>query len=140
MPSFSKNSLDQLQTCDQRLQDLMNEAIKYINFSVLNGHRSKEYQDNAYKTGHSTLKWPQSKHDASPSLAVDIAPWPIDFKDIKRYIYYAGIIKGISLQMGIPIRWGGDWNMNFDPADNTFNDLGHFELNVSYNPEASNGK
>lgn len=136
MPSFSKNSLDQLETCDQRLQDLMNEAIKYINFSVLNGHRSKEYQDHAYQTGHSTLKWPQSKHDASPSLAVDIAPWPIDFENTKRYIYYAGIIKGISLQMGIPIRWGGDWNMDFDPADNKFNDLGHFELNL----EASNGE
>jgi peptidoglycan L-alanyl-D-glutamate endopeptidase CwlK len=31
------------------------------------------------------------------------------------------------------IRWGGDWDMDNDLSDNTFNDLVHFEL---YKPEA----
>lgn len=140
MPNFSSESASRLSTCDKRLQDLMNEAIKYINFSVLVGHRTKEDQDKAFAEGNSKLQWPMGKHNADPSLAIDIAPWPIDFQNEERYIYYAGIIKGIALQMEIPLRWGGDWDRDYNPANNRFNDLGHFELDIPYHPtEASNG-
>ena len=43
----------------------------------------------------------------------------------------SGIIKGISLMMGIPIRWGGDWqgDMTFNRnIHNPLNDLDHYEL------------
>ena len=33
-----------------------------------------------------------------------------------------------SQEMGIPIRWGGDWNMDNDLFDNNFDDMGHIEL------------
>ena len=137
MANFSEHSLKQLETCDPRLQKLMHEVIKYVNISILQGQRTEEEQTSDYEAGRSTLKWPESKHNASPSLAVDIAPYPIDFKNTERYIYIAGIIKGISLQMGVPIRWGGDWNMDYNPANNHFNDLGHFELNVRYTPNGN---
>ena len=42
--------------------------------------------------------------------------------------YFAGFVKGIALMLGIPIRWGGDWNGNNDLKDNNFDDLPHFEL------------
>ena len=28
----------------------------------------------------------------------------------------------------IKLRWGGDWNMNFEVDDNKFDDFPHFEL------------
>jgi hypothetical protein len=42
--------------------------------------------------------------------------------------YFAGYVKGIAMMLGIPIRWGGDWNSNNDLKDNNFDDLPHFEL------------
>jgi hypothetical protein len=30
--------------------------------------------------------------------------------------------------MGINLRWGGDWNMNFEVDDNQFDDFPHFEI------------
>ena len=35
---------------------------------------------------------------------------------------------GVASQMGIKIRWGGDWDRDTDLSDNRFNDLPHFEL------------
>ena len=42
--------------------------------------------------------------------------------------YFAGVVKGIASQMGIGIRWGGDWDMDTEVKDNRFDDLVHFEL------------
>jgi peptidoglycan L-alanyl-D-glutamate endopeptidase CwlK len=42
--------------------------------------------------------------------------------------YFAGFVKGVASQMGIPIRWGGDWNSDNNLKDNKFDDLPHFEL------------
>jgi hypothetical protein len=30
--------------------------------------------------------------------------------------------------MGIELRWGGDWSMDFEVKDNRFDDLVHFEI------------
>jgi len=35
---------------------------------------------------------------------------------------------GVASQMGIKIRWGGDWDSDGSVCDNKFNDLVHFEL------------
>ena len=41
---------------------------------------------------------------------------------------FAGFVLGVAHEMGIPIRWGGDWNGNWDTADNNFDDFWHFEI------------
>jgi hypothetical protein len=46
----------------------------------------------------------------------------------KRMIHFAGYVQGTAQKMGIPIRWGGDWSMDFIMADERFPDLPHFEL------------
>ena len=33
-----------------------------------------------------------------------------------------------ALGMGIKLRWGGDWDGDWQTRDNTFDDLPHFEL------------
>jgi peptidoglycan L-alanyl-D-glutamate endopeptidase CwlK len=69
-----------------------------------------------------------SKHNSKPSLAVDIAPYPIDWADDERFYFLAGIIKAASHQVGVKVRWGGDWDSDDDFHDQTFMDLGHFEI------------
>lgn len=122
MPEFSKSSADKLATCDQRLQDVCNEAIKETDFTVVYGHRTREDQNLAYQTGKSRLNWPDSKHNSTPSMAVDLAPYPIDWNDLGRFHKLSEVIKRIAAEKNIPIEWGGDWK--------TFKDYPHFQLTV----------
>jgi hypothetical protein len=128
MPSFSRRSLDRLNTCDARLRVIFNQVIKHFDCTVLEGHRGEEAQNEAFRQGHSQLQWPDGKHNAWPSQAVDVAPYPIDWEDRERFTYFAGFVMGIAISQGIKIRWGGDWNMDMDLKDNRFDDLVHFEL------------
>jgi peptidoglycan L-alanyl-D-glutamate endopeptidase CwlK len=133
MPSYSKESAMRLQSCHQDLQLLFHEVIKYFDHSVLWGYRGEADQNKFYRQGNSTKKYPDSKHNHSPSLAVDVAPYPIDWTDEKRFILLAGYVLGIASMMKIPIRWGGDWNRDTQVKDNRFNDLGHYELFLEKN-------
>jgi peptidoglycan L-alanyl-D-glutamate endopeptidase CwlK len=130
MPVFSKKSLEKLKTCDPRLQKLFTEVVKHFDCTVVVGIRGKEDQELAFKTGKSKLNWPNSKHNKTPSLAVDVVPFlngGITWDD-KECTYFAGVVKGIAAMLNINIRWGGDWDQDNDVKDNTFNDLVHFEI------------
>lgn len=132
MYSFGKLSTQKLETLHPDLQWILNEAIKIYDFAIICGHRNEEDQNKAFKEGNSRLKWPQSKHNQNPSIAVDIAPYPIDWENRDRFIFLAGIIYCISLQLGVEIRFGGNWSMSWQFEKQKFNDLVHFEL---VNPE-----
>lgn len=126
MPKFGSQSRRELISCDKRLQDILNEAIQYFDFSILCGHRSKSEQERLVRLGYS--KTMKSKHLANPSLAVDLAPYPINWKDAPRFRYLAGWIMAVAADKRIPLRWGGDWDNDTDLHDQTFFDLGHFEI------------
>ena len=128
MPKFGRSSRKQLSTCDEDLQALFEEVVRYFDCSVLEGHRGEEKQNKAFKEGKSKLPFPKGHHNSLPSTAVDVVPYPIDWKDRERMSYFAGFVKGVASQMGIPIRWGGDWNSDNNLKDNKFDDLPHFEL------------
>ena len=128
MPRFGKRSKSNLSTVHPKLQELFNEVIKHFDCSVICGHRGKEDQNKAYHDGFSKVKFPNGRHNAMPSKAVDVCPYPIDWNDAPRFRYFAGYVMGIASQMGIKIRWGGDWDRDTDLSDNRFNDLPHFEL------------
>lgn len=85
MPKFSKTSKDRLATCHPDLQAVCNELIKQYDFSVLCGRRGEREQNEAYKKGTSNVRYPNSAHNKVPSLAVDIAPYPIDWDNISRF-------------------------------------------------------
>ncbi len=128
MPTLGRGSLENLSLVDIRLQDVVSEAIKTMDFSVLEGHRGYERQEEMYRTGLSTVKWPNSKHNALPSLAVDLAPYPIDWNDTERFVLLAGVMFTIAKQKGVELRWGGDWDQDGSMMDETFRDYVHFEL------------
>ena len=128
MPRFSKKSLSKLETCDKRIQDLFLRVVKKFDCTIIEGHRSKDRQNKLFKEGKSKLKYPKGKHNAIPSKAVDVAPYPIDWSDRERFTYFAGYVLGIAYEMGLKIRWGGDWDMDTQVKDNNFDDLPHFEI------------
>tara|TARA_R110002020_G_scaffold1458_2_gene6556 strand:+ start:476 stop:874 length:399 start_codon:yes stop_codon:yes gene_type:complete len=128
MPKFGKTSRKRLKTCDERLQKVFNEVIKHVDCSILEGHRSGERQNKLYDEGKTKVKYPKGRHNNNPSLAVDVARYPIDWDDRERHTLFAGFVIGIARGMGINLRWGGDWNRNWDTADNRFDDFPHFEI------------
>ena len=132
MPKFGKTSTDRLATCHPKLQELFNEVIKNYDCSILQGERTKEEQDEYFRTGRSKVQYPNSKHNSSPSMAVDVAPYPIDWQNTNRFYHFAGYVEGVARSMGVELRWGGDWDSDKDFSDQTFNDLPHFEIrNIS---------
>lgn len=126
MPKFSVKSINKLATCDERLQEILLDVVKHYDCTILEGHRSIERQAELYKSGRSKVKL--GKHNADPSLAVDVAPYPVDWEDRERFLSFGSFLKGVALTKGIKIRWGADWDSDWDFKDQSFDDLVHFEL------------
>ena len=126
MPQFSGRSLTKLKECHPLLQRLMTDAIQTVDFSVICGYRGKDEQELAYQSGHSKLRWPQSKHNSTPSLAVDVVPYPIDWDDIAAFHMLSDAVKESWSSIpeaerdGFELSWGGDWKK--------FRDYPHYEL------------
>jgi peptidoglycan L-alanyl-D-glutamate endopeptidase CwlK len=130
MPSFSPKSTARLATCERSLQAVFNEVVKHFDCTVLEGRRTKKRQEWLY--ANKKTKTLQSKHLYDPAQAVDVAPYPIDWRDTDRFYYFAGYVMGTAEQLGIAIRWGGDWNEDTQVRDEDFKDLVHFELDYLY--------
>ncbi len=128
MPYFGRRSKKQLSTCDKKLQDVFNEVIKHVDCSVLEGHRGEVRQNELYEEGKTKVYFPNGRHNANPSRAVDVVPYPIDWDDRERFHLFAGFVLGIAKSIGITLRWGGDWDRDWTVMDNKFDDFPHFEL------------
>lgn len=132
MPAFGKSSLSQRATIHPRLQLVLDEAIKSVDFTILEGHRGEAAQNAAFAAGLSKLKYPFGNHNAVPSKAADIAPYPIDWTDkataLGRFYFLMGVCKACADRLGVKVRFGFDWNRNLDPRDESFIDLDHIEL------------
>ena len=128
MYKFGSRSRKQMENIHPDLKKVLNEVIKHVDCSVLEGHRSGESQINLFVEGSTKVKYPNGRHNANPSRAVDVVPYPIDWDDRERFHLFAGFVLGIAKSMGINLRWGGDWNQNFEVDDNQFDDFPHFEI------------
>jgi peptidoglycan L-alanyl-D-glutamate endopeptidase CwlK len=136
MPVFSATSKQRLATCDSRLQLLLNEAIKHIDFVVVEGHRDEAAQNEAFRKGASKKRWPNGNHNAVPSRAIDIAPYfpdvKIDWNDLVAFGRLMGFIQCLAILHGVKLRFGLDWDGDFrsvnrDPNE-SFLDAPHIEL------------
>ena len=130
MPRFSRKSRSKLEGVDARLVLLVEEVVKYFDITVIEGKRSQERQNQLVKEGKSKTKF--GKH--VQGMAVDIAPYPIDWNARDDFHFLGGFVLGIACKMGINIRWGGDWSSSSlakeqrTTKDNNFDDLVHFEI------------
>ncbi|MBL4761416.1 MAG: M15 family peptidase [Gammaproteobacteria bacterium] len=134
MAKFGNQSIQHLLTCHADLKLILTESISIYDFSVLCGYRPKVEQERLFQECKTQVRYPDSKHNRTPSHAVDVAPYPINWKDKGRFMFLAGVINTVAyrlLEEGLithKIRWGGDWNCNGNFKDQTFFDLPHFEL------------
>ena len=133
MYKFGKSSEDRLASVHPDLVRVCRRMLGYgiLDATVVQGRRSKEDQDRAFKEGKSKLKYPQSKHNSDPSDAIDIAPF-INGKiswNTQHCLVLAGLMLAAASELGVKVRWGGNWDRDGEPVtDQTFNDLVHFEL------------
>ena len=145
---YSEFSLDTLQFFHPDLKYILEESLQHRDHRVVSGWRSKEEQNRLYYMNRSKKKGGQSRHNNEVkgvpcSLAVDCHPcvngkiiqlpnpWDsptVVYKKMGQFYMMAGCIITIGERGGIPIRWGGDWDMDSDFLDNNFDDLYHFEL------------
>jgi peptidoglycan L-alanyl-D-glutamate endopeptidase CwlK len=128
MPAFSERSKKALASAHPKLRALFEEVVKTFDCSILYGFRGQAEQNEAVARGLSTKPWPTSMHNKYPSMAIDAAPYPIDWKDRERFYFFAGYVLRTAETMGIKIRLGLDWDQDHDLKDQTLFDLDHFEL------------
>lgn len=141
MAAFGSQSRRNRATCHPLLQEVFDEVVKGYDCTWITGYRSREEQDRMFNLQRSKLRWPQSLHNRNPSHAADVAPYPIDWGDqgdrtrrskaIARFYHFAGYVFAVADSLLIPLRWGGDWDSDFDFSDQKFDDLIHFELAMS---------
>ena len=124
MPHFGKRSKRRLKGIHPKLVSVLNELVKIMDVTVIEGIRSKERQLELLEKGATKVKY--SKH--MDGKAVDLAPYPIDWKDRDRFHYMGGMFRGIAKQLNVSVRWGGDWDSDGEVKDNGFDDLVHVEL------------
>lgn len=116
---YSSRSIRRINECHADLQKIAFELIKEMDVVVLCGHRNKADQDAAYHDGKSKLKWPHSKHNSTPSRAIDLAPSPVDWSNTARFEDMCNRIARIAKKLKIEIRQGRDFS---------FRDMVHQEL------------
>lgn len=139
---YSQSSEEALLTAHPFLRTLFQGLLPLHDHTVVWGYRGEKDQNRLYREGKSTKEWGESKHniwlgESSPDApAVDIYPH-VDGRmvtgdkkgDAAQLVYFSGIVIGRAESLGIPIRWGGNWDMDdIIVTDQTFNDLGHYEL------------
>lgn len=129
-----------LDQCDPQLRDLFTHVNEIVPVEILPSTiRTLEQQKEFVAKG--TSKTMNSMHLITPehplSRAVDAAPlgfsWPQEgskdfWKDWARLYYFAGIVMMEAKIWRIKVRYGGDWNGNFDLKDENFYDGVHYEL------------
>ena len=128
MNRFSATSRANLSSCAPPLQALFEAVLQECDCTIIEGHRDAARQNELRRQGKSQLLFAKSAHNSAPSRAVDVIAYPIDWKDRERQTLFAGFVLGVTRAQGLAIRWGGDWDRDFQVADNAFDDLVHFEL------------
>lgn len=126
MPKFSAKSKKLLAQLHPALRAICEEAIKETDFTIMDSTRGRAAQELAFKRGNSKARFGESAHNYVPAIAVDLAPYPVDFDNLQRFKDLAKIILRIAKAKGVPLRWGGDWNMDGSTSDGW--DFPHFEL------------
>lgn len=136
MATFGAKSLEKLKTCHPDIQRVMLKAIQEYDFTVLCGTRTPEEQFELFKQGRELKdgKWikvgstvtnidgktVKSEHNYTPSRAIDIAPYPIDWNNLQRFKDLSKVVLKCADELGVSLEWGGNWA--------SFKDLPHYQL------------
>jgi len=127
VPKLGATSKQRRDTCAVTIQDVLNEAIKHVDFAVMCGHRTESAQNTAFVTKRSRAVWPLSRHNTRPSEAVDIVPWPTQYDDLAKFYELATYMYAAADKLGVSLEWGGHWK-NYTGKGHNDRDWAHWEL------------
>ena len=65
--------IDRLDSCHPDLQKLLKAMGEEMDLQIIFGYRDETDQNEAYRRGNTSFKFPNSKHNLIPSMAVDAA-------------------------------------------------------------------
>jgi peptidoglycan L-alanyl-D-glutamate endopeptidase CwlK len=138
---LGKRSKDVYATLHPYWRLIIDDLLKIVDVSLIEGLRDSVTQVRYYAEGKSKLSFPLSRHNRTndPALqrwefelsdAVDLVPYPSAYSDVDKMIDVSQIVLYIAGQKGIKVRWGGDWNNTGKPCNgpDDFFDPWHFEL------------
>lgn len=126
MFKLSLRSKALLEQVHPHLKEVVENAIQItkVDFSVIQGLRTKEQQAELYAQGRTkpgpVVTWTMNSRHLT-GHAVDLCPW-VNNKLVWDEKYYPEINRAMqeaARALGIPIEWGGNWKKL---------DLPHFEL------------
>lgn len=125
---LSKKGQEILATRKQALQDVINKSFEKMPFDITilasTIRTVEEQKANVAKGVSWTMK---SKHLTGE--AVDMAPYPVDWNNLERFVQMAEVVLATAKEMGIPIVWGGTWKETTEGwKQNKRFDGPHFEL------------
>ena len=129
---FGKRSLDNLRGVHPDLVKVVYRALELspIDFTITEGLRTVARQKELVAKGLS--KTMNSRHITGH--AIDIVPLPVDWNNAQPFVEVSKYFFQAAKELGVAIRWGGDWNENGDWRDEKFRDLPHYELKRSVYP------
>lgn len=130
---FGPSSRQKLKGVHPDLIQVVTKGLELMDLVILGGVRTLRQQRIYVKQGLS--KTMDSKHLIQPSgfaEALDLAPYPnFDWESERGaadLLMMGGGLLAVAWELGIRIRYGGDWNGNWRNSDNGFQDLDHIEL------------
>ncbi|ALN79493.1 M15 family metallopeptidase [Lysobacter antibioticus] len=128
---LSAKSRERLKGVHPDLRRVVERAIELttVDFVVTQGNRTQDEQDELYAQGRTKpgkkVTWTRNSRHIG-GFAVDVAPWVcggIEWDDDGRIGVWPRIaeaFKAAAAELGVPIKWGGDWLKTKDRP--------HFEL------------
>lgn len=140
---YGRNSSNKLRTCHPKLQHVARQGLIYspYDISIIHGWRGEAEQNALYDSGLSRVRWPDSRHNKSrdPAYAYGISD-AIDFmpylphlgervwEQTHIFACIAGCFFAAAVEVGVTLRWGGDWDGDGDTQEHRLQDWGHIEL------------
>lgn len=133
---LDERSEKRLEGVNEALVSVVRRAAKRLPFSlfVAEGLRTRERQAELYAQGRTKpgrkVTWTlHSKH--LEGRAVDLAPLingAIDWADLSKFDAIAKAMQDAAKEVGVAVRWGGDWDMDGQPRERGESDSPHFEI------------
>lgn len=106
--------------------------ISESDFTVICGHRDRAGQEQAQRDKTTKVAFPNSAHNQLPSCAIDVIPYPFtnweDKAMFRKWKQIADAMMAAAKELGLDLRWGGDFNRDGNKTTSDSWDSPHFEL------------
>jgi len=136
MFDFGSTSEKKLGTVDPELAEIPRLVMSWqvFDFTIVWGWRSDQQQLDAFLAGNSKKKFGSlhqvTKVGAPFAQAFDFAPWVnggIPWKDTHAFAVLGGMFITAGEMLGVPVVYGGDWDMDGQTTDQSLMDWGHVQ-------------